>query len=123
MVRQIARKTATLLRHILAEFESEKLDTSDESAKKSLARLHSIHPDPMSSAIRDDNHLSLERPAYDLDIIIPVYKVEKYLRQCLDSILSQKTKYKIRALCVDDGSPDNCSKILDEYSSKDERCV
>ena len=53
MVRQIARKTATLLRHILAEFESEKLDTSDESAKKSLARIHSIHPDPMSSAIRD----------------------------------------------------------------------
>ena len=78
----------------------------------------------MSSAIRDENSFSLGMPTYDLDIIIPVYKVEKYLRQCLDSILSQKTKYKIRALCIDDGSPDNCCRILDEYSSKDERvCV
>ena len=52
---------------------------------------------------------------YDLDIIVPVYKAEKYIRKCLDSILNYPYDYKIRILCVDDGSPDNCPKILDEY--------
>lgn len=53
-----------------------------------------------------------------LSIIIPVYKVEKYLRNCLDSCLSQdisKDEYEI--ICVNDGSPDNCPLILEEYSS------
>lgn len=49
-------------------------------------------------------------------IIIPVYKVEKYLRQCIDSILSQSFKdYEL--ILVDDGSPDKCPEICDEYAS------
>ena len=46
--------------------------------------------------------------------IVPIYKVEKYLRQCIDSIINQSLK-DIEIILVDDGSPDNCHKICDEY--------
>lgn len=55
-----------------------------------------------------------------VSIIIPVYNVEKYLRRCLDSILSQ-TYINWECILIDDGSPDNCGKICDEYSNKDSR--
>ena len=57
-----------------------------------------------------------------VSVIIPVYNVEKYLRQCLDSVVGQTLK-DIEIICVDDGSPDNSSQIIDEYASKDERIV
>lgn len=53
-------------------------------------------------------------------IIVPIYKVEKYLRQCVDSILAQDyTDYEL--LLIDDGSPDACPAICDEYAAKDAR--
>ncbi|MBQ9936947.1 MAG: glycosyltransferase [Oscillospiraceae bacterium] len=55
-----------------------------------------------------------------LSIVVPVYNVEQYLARCLDSILSQ-TLTDFEVIAVDDGSPDNCGKILDEYSQKDKR--
>lgn len=55
-----------------------------------------------------------------ISIIVPVYKVEKYLGPCIDSILSQSfTDYEL--ILVDDGSPDNCGAICDAYARKDER--
>ncbi|MBQ3016476.1 MAG: glycosyltransferase [Clostridia bacterium] len=53
-------------------------------------------------------------------IIIPVYKAEKYLNQCIDSILAQ-TYEDFELILVDDGSPDNCPTICDEYALKDNR--
>jgi len=53
-------------------------------------------------------------------IIIPVYNVAPYLRECLDSVLAQ-TFTEWEAICVDDGSTDGCGAILDEYKAKDER--
>ena len=53
-------------------------------------------------------------------IIIPVYNVAPYLRECLDSVLTQ-TFGNWEALCVDDGSTDESGAILDEYTAKDER--
>ena len=50
-------------------------------------------------------------------IILPVYNVEKYLRSCIDSILSQTYKY-YEIILVDDGSQDSSGKICDEYSAK-----
>ncbi len=55
-----------------------------------------------------------------ISIIVPVYKVEKYLRRCLDSIVNQ-TYPDWECILVDDGSPDNSGKICDEYAGKDKR--
>lgn len=57
-----------------------------------------------------------------VSIIVPVYKVEPYLRRCLDSIVNQ-TYSNLEIVLVDDGSPDNCPLICDEYAAKDERIV
>ena len=55
-----------------------------------------------------------------ISVIIPIYKVEEYLRQCVDSVLGQSFK-DIELILVDDGSPDQCPKICDEYVEKDSR--
>lgn len=55
-----------------------------------------------------------------ISVIVPVYNVEKYLHRCIDSILSQTFK-DFELLLIDDGSPDNCGKICDEYAQQDNR--
>lgn len=55
-----------------------------------------------------------------ISVIIPIYKVEEYLRECLDSILSQ-TYTKLEIILVNDGSPDNCGSICDDFALKDSR--
>ncbi len=55
-----------------------------------------------------------------ISIIIPVYNVEKYLSQCLDSLVNQTFK-DIEIICVNDGSPDNSLEILNSYAQKDSR--
>lgn len=58
-----------------------------------------------------------------VSIIIPVYNVENYIRQCIDSVLAQTFK-NLEIILVDDGSPDESGKILDHYANKDNRiCV
>ena len=55
-----------------------------------------------------------------ISLIVPVYKTEKYLRQCIDSLINQ-TFQDIEIILVDDGSPDNSPAICDEYAAKDQR--
>ena len=55
-----------------------------------------------------------------LSIIVPVYKVESYLPRCVDSILAQ-TVSDLELILVDDGSPDRCGAICDEYAARDSR--
>lgn len=54
-----------------------------------------------------------------ISVIVPIYKVEKYLNKCIDSILSQTFK-DFEIILVDDGSPDNCGAICDKYESENE---
>ena len=55
-----------------------------------------------------------------VSIIVPVYKVEKYIDRCINSILAQTFK-NFELLLVDDGSPDNSGKICDNYAQMDNR--
>ena len=55
-----------------------------------------------------------------IGIIVPIYNVEKYITECIESILAQ-TYTNFRLILVDDGSPDNAGKICDEYAKKDQR--
>lgn len=53
----------------------------------------------------------------NISVVVPVYKVEKYIDRCITSILNQ-TYNDFELVLVDDGSPDNCGKICDEYAKK-----
>ena len=55
-----------------------------------------------------------------VSVIVPVYKVEEYLRECIDSIIGQ-TYRNLEIILVDDGSPDNCGEICEEYARNDRR--
>lgn len=55
-----------------------------------------------------------------ISVIVPVYKVEPYLQRCIDSILNQ-THREFELILIDDGSPDKCGKICDDYASRDSR--
>lgn len=64
--------------------------------------------------------MGMERMEKLISIIVPVYKVEKYIHKAVNSILEQTYK-NLEVILVDDGSPDNCPKICDEYAAKDKR--
>ena len=55
-----------------------------------------------------------------VSIIVPIYNVEQYISKCIESILAQ-TYRDFELILVDDGSPDNCGKICDEYAKQDSR--
>ena len=55
-----------------------------------------------------------------VSVIVPIYKVEKYLNKCVDSIINQSYK-NLEIILVDDGSPDKCGEICDKYAEKDSR--
>ncbi len=55
-----------------------------------------------------------------ISVIVPIYKVEKYLPKCIDSIIDQTYK-NLEIILVDDGSPDGCPRICDEYAAREGR--
>ena len=54
---------------------------------------------------------------FELSVVVPIYDVEEYIRKCLDSLLAQTYK-GFEIILVDDGSPDNCPEICDEYAAR-----
>ena len=58
----------------------------------------------------------------DVSVIVPIYKVEKYLSECIDSIINQ-TFRDLQIILVDDGSPDKCGEICDRYAESDSRVI
>ena len=61
------------------------------------------------------NNTAIGEKAFDLTIIVPVYNAQKHLRQCIESLVNQKTEYKYLVKFVDDGSTDSSAEILNEY--------
>lgn len=59
-------------------------------------------------------------PQYKVSILIPVYNMQSYLRECMESVLNQSLR-EIEIVCIDDGSTDLSGEMLDEYSARDER--
>lgn len=57
-----------------------------------------------------------------VSVIIPVFKVENYINKCIDSVISQSYQY-LEIILVDDGSPDECGLICDEYAKRDSRII
>lgn len=55
-----------------------------------------------------------------ISVIVPIFKVEKYISKCIEHIIKQTYK-KLEIILVDDGSPDDCPEICDQYAGKDER--
>lgn len=96
---------------ITTPLRKKKLDMSYMHAQNYLNKLS---PKPDGSAVwtLPDNDVE-----YDLSIIIPFYNTEKFARRCIESALSQNTKFSYEVILVDDGSPDNCAEILDSYKS------
>lgn len=91
-------------------FPIESRMTRDEA----LAILNEKSPKPIGSCYTV-NSVNID---YDLQIIIPAYNAEKYLRFCLDSVFSQISDYKTLVTVVDDGSIDSTSRILNDFSLK-----
>ena len=65
-----------------------------------------------------ENNKSVNRPL--VSVVIPVYNVEKYLRECVDSVINQ-TYRQIEIILIDDGSTDSCGDICDKYALIDSR--
>ena len=63
---------------------------------------------------KNEKKQETKKTSKKLSIIVPCYKVEKYLPRCLDTLVNQ-TLEDIEAICINDGSPDNCLKILKDY--------
>lgn len=57
-----------------------------------------------------------------ISVVVPIYKVEKYLNECINSLVNQ-TYDNLEIILVDDGSPDNCPIICDEWAEKDDRII
>ena len=55
-----------------------------------------------------------------ISVVVPIYKVEKYIKGCIESVLSQSFE-DFELILVDDGSPDGCPDICDGYAKKDSR--
>ena len=58
----------------------------------------------------------------NVSVILPVYNTEKYLPECLDSIINQSL-HDIEIICIDDGSTDSSLQILKKYAEKDKRII
>lgn len=91
--------------------------TKNFSIEDALAFCRSIYKDEGGSCIRGRSEENIGNPEYDLEIIVPVYNVERYVEECIDSILSQQTCFTFHLTIVNDGSTDCSRDILKKYET------
>lgn len=85
-----------------------------QSVDKALNFLYNTSPNIGHSCITDRTHSQSD---CDLEVIVPCYNVEKYVEECIDSILTQKTKYNFFVTIINDGSKDRTREILQKYAN------
>lgn len=107
----------SIVYYLLKNFVNDRIEMPYEKAVRILS---DAFPSKISSSIRNNEIKDCVK--FDLQIIVPAYNVEKYIKECVDSLLNQKTDYKYQIVVVDDGSTDNTGKILDSYAV-DERIM
>ncbi len=90
---------------------------TDKKIKSAYDILNAFSPDPDNSALCENR--VCENPKYDLQIIVPVYNTEKYIGECLDSIINQKTVFSFKLVVINDGSTDSTPQILKQYENID----
>ncbi len=109
-IKRIIKKLLRFSYTLAAPLFSRKSTLDTESARKTiLARA----PQPKGSSKASNKLLS---PSCDLQIIIPAYNVEQYLEVCMDSVLTQETKYTYHVVLVEDGAKDRTAEIADKYA-------
>ena len=101
-----------------AAFTREDICAMDADSARKI--LQEVSPDGGGSCLRE-RPLGPGKPGVAVDIIMPAYNVEDYVREGMESALRQGTKYPIRIIAVDDGSADSTGRILDEYAAADGR--
>lgn len=78
--------------------------------------LGALRMDPKGSCVCSNE--VADKFEYDLQIIVPAYNVEKYIMECLDSVLMQRTKYRYIVKVINDGSTDGTMRVLEQYANK-----
>ena len=78
--------------------------------------LDKLYPEKKNSCICENTISNNHR--YDVQVIIPVYNVEKYVQECIESVLHQQTKYSYQAILVNDGSTDTSRTLLENYAQR-----
>lgn len=97
---------------LLYHFKKEIVCGDDDAARKTL---YEYCKNPNGTSFGKNE--ICKYPNYDLQIVIPVYNVEKYVKECLDSVKKQVTSYRYKVVIVDDGSIDNSATIIDSYKA------
>lgn len=110
MKRRIYKIIDFLIKLLLPFVRSLKVNISVEEAEKGIGEVYG----PKTLVDGKLDHLEVNEEM-DLSIIVPVYNAEKLLKNCIDSIVSQKTKYNFEVIVINDGSTDSSLEILREY--------
>ena len=103
---------------LLYPFRGKAADLPGTEAARAL--LEGVSPDAGGSCLCERRVKGDVRKG-ELDIIIPAYNAGRYLRECMDSVLGQETRYSFRVLAIDDGSTDETGELLDGYATRDSR--
>lgn len=88
--------------------------TTKEEAYLKLKEIRNDQPIQLNMIKKD---IDLVKEDIDISIIVPAYNVSQYIKQCLESIVNQKTNYKYELLIIDDGSTDDTLEKINEYST------
>lgn len=99
----------TLVRYLVR-----KVSYEPQTVEQAREILYAVSPDRHSSGLCQNKILP---PETDLMIIMPVYKVERYLDKAIRSVLEQETRYSFKLVIVNDGSPDKSAQIISRYES------